>query len=359
VVVLSSHHSLLRCPNNTAPAPPSSAATTTAHITAETARGPRFCQQASAHCNTAGTLPSHDRSSRPRRSYLTVIPSPSVQIKCSQTRARYATSPLPARRSHHVAPQPSCVPAAIPLRVVLTSRSDTEGAVLRLPGSAVERRAPVHVRGASQSTAGLIGSAPRRPAPVLSHSSGRAHITFQGSGRALPIAPPVRCAPFARPWGAALTVGTHTLARAIRCSFCWGNRPPQTAQLRPIVHPRLIPRAPRRTASVAPDAAAPRGSTPLRSGRPRAMLNLSVRSAMRSAWEVARVPAPPFRRLPGVPGHDESTPRASGCSATARTKACCRSVLTKEVLSGSGTTRTRVHHEKSCGQGIRARVGLP
>jgi hypothetical protein len=32
-----------------------------------------------------------------------------VQIKCSQTRARYATSPLPARRSHHVAPQPSRV----------------------------------------------------------------------------------------------------------------------------------------------------------------------------------------------------------------------------------------------------------
>ena len=110
---------------------------TTAPTTAETDRGPRFCQQASAHCRTAGTLPSQDRSSRPRRSYLTVIPSPSVQIKCSQTRARYATSPLPARRSHHVAPHPSCVPAAIPLLVVLTSRSDTEGRSLRLP----------HVRG--------------------------------------------------------------------------------------------------------------------------------------------------------------------------------------------------------------------
>ena len=106
---------------------PSREMPTTVPTTAETARGPRFCQQASAHCNTAGTLPSHDRSSRPRKSYLTVIPSPSVQIKCSQTRARYATSPLPARRSHHVAPQPSRVPAAIPLRVVLTSRSDTEG----------------------------------------------------------------------------------------------------------------------------------------------------------------------------------------------------------------------------------------
>ena len=73
--------------------------------------------------------------------------------------------------------------------------------------------------------------------------------------------------------GAALTVGTHTARSCHSVLLLLGRPPATTAQLRPIAAPRLIPRAPLASGSVAPDAAAPRGSTPLRSGRPRAILD--------------------------------------------------------------------------------------
>jgi len=139
------------------------------------------------------------------------------------------------------------------------------------PLVSTDQRASAHA--AFTGTATLTSHLHRRPAPVLSYISGRAHIAFQGSGRALPIAPPVRCAPLVRPWGAALTVGTHTARSCHSVLLLLGRPPATTAQLRPIAAPRLIPRAPLASGSVAPDAAAPRGSTPLRSGRPRAILD--------------------------------------------------------------------------------------
>ena len=88
-----------------------------------------------------------------------------------------------------------------------------------------------------------------------------AHATPSAGGRSLVF-----------PWGCA--DGRHAHPRSCHSVLLLLGRPPATtAQLRPIAAPRLIPRAPLASGSVAPDAAAPRGSTPLRSGRPRAILD--------------------------------------------------------------------------------------
>ena len=209
------------------------------------------------------------------------------------------------------------------LLVVLTSRSDTEGRCALSPAALswgqLPSAGPPRCKGGPAPSAAPPAAAPRGGCRCALRTAPGAGLGPRLVRSVRGLWPPLRQAPrwpfqrsplprhatprrtlgaaLANPRGVALTVGTHTARSCHSVLLLLGRPPATTAQLRPIAGPRLTP--PRST-RLRLSRAGRRGaqglhSSPIRSpqGDTRSGYN---RLVMRSAWEVARVPAPPSRR---------------------------------------------------------------